>query len=95
MSTEPLEKDALDLALAALPGWRLDGNKLVKTFVLGDFREAMMFLVRMSYEAEALNHHPEIHNVYKTVTLALTTHDAGNQVTVKDVELAAAIESFL
>ncbi len=95
MSTEPLEKDALDLALAALPGWRLDGNKLVKTFVLGDFREAMMFLVRMSYEAEALNHHPEIHNVYKTVTLALTTHDAGNRVTVKDVELAAAIESFL
>ncbi|MCA9605738.1 MAG: 4a-hydroxytetrahydrobiopterin dehydratase [Myxococcales bacterium] len=95
MSTEPLEKDALDLALAALPGWRLDGDKLKKTFVLGDFREAMMFLVRMSYEAEALNHHPEIHNVYKTVELALTTHDAGNKVTVKDVELAAAIEAFL
>ena len=93
--TEPLEEDALQLALAALPGWKLQDDELVKRFVLGDFRQAMMFLVRLSYEAEALNHHPEIHNVYKTVDLALTTHDAGNKVTVKDVELAAAIEAFL
>lgn len=93
-SIEPLEEDALKLALAALPGWKLDGGKLRKRFVLGSFKEAMAFLVRLSYEAEALNHHPEIHNVYKTVELALTTHDAGNKVTVKDVELAAAIENF-
>ena len=93
--SEPLEQDALELALAALPGWSLKDNKLSKTFVLGDFREAMTFLVRVSYEAEALGHHPEIYNVYKTVKLELTTHDAGNQVTVKDVELAASIEAFL
>ena len=93
--SEPLENDALELALAALPGWRLEDDKLKKTFVLSDFREAMTFLVRISYEAEGIGHHPEIYNVYKTVELALTTHDAGNKVTVKDVELAAAIEAFL
>ena len=93
--TEPLEEDALNLALAALDGWKHEGHALRKRFVFADFREAMMFLVRLSYEAEALGHHPEIHNVYKTVDLALTTHDAGNRVTAKDVELAAAIESFL
>ena len=93
--SEPLEKDALELALAALPGWKLEGDKLVKRFVLGDFKEAFSFLTRVAFEAEALGHHPEIHNVYKTVDLALTTHDAGNKVTVKDVELAATIESFL
>ncbi|MBX3274422.1 MAG: 4a-hydroxytetrahydrobiopterin dehydratase [Sandaracinaceae bacterium] len=93
--TEPLEEDALNLALAALDGWKHEGHALKKRFVFRDFREAMMFMVRLSYEAEALSHHPEIHNVYKTVDLALTTHDAGNRVTAKDVELAAAIESFL
>ena len=41
------------------------------------------------------NHHPEIHNVYKTVVLALTTHDAGNKVTALDVELAAAIDALV
>ena len=59
------------------------------------FREAMSFLVRISFEAEQRNHHPEIYNVYKTVELALTTHDAGNKVTALDVELAAAIEELL
>jgi len=93
--SEPLEEDALQLALAALPGWSIKNDKLERKFVLGDFREAMSFLVRVSYEAEAMNHHPEIHNVYKTVVLALTTHDAGNKITAKDIELAAAIDSFL
>lgn len=93
--SEPLEQDALELALAALTGWRHEDDKLKKKFVLSDFREAMTFLVRVSYEAEGLGHHPEIFNVYKTVELALTTHDAGDKVTAKDVELAAAIEAFL
>ena len=93
--TQPLEKDALALALAALPGWSLDEDKLKKRFVFADFREAMSFLLRISYEAEGLGHHPEIYNVYKTVVLALTTHDAGDKVTAKDVELAASIEAIL
>lgn len=93
--SEPLEKDALDLALAALDGWHLEDDKLHKKFVFGDFTEAMSFLVRVGFAAEKLGHHPEIYNVYNRVALALTTHDAGNKVTAKDVELAATVESFL
>lgn len=93
--SEPLTEDAIELALAALPGWKHEDDKLKKRFALGDFREAMSFLVRISYEAEQRNHHPEIHNVYNKVELALTTHDAGGKVTAMDVELAAAIEAFL
>ena len=93
--SEPLATETLELALAALPGWKLEGGKLQKTFVFGDFREAFAFLTRVAFEAEALGHHPEILNVYKTVHLSLSTHDAGGAVTVKDVELAASIEAFL
>ena len=93
--SEPLEQDAIELALAALPGWRHDDDKLKKEIVLADFREAMSFLVRIAFEAEQRNHHPEIRNVYRTVELALTTHDAGNKVTALDVELAAAVEQIL
>jgi len=93
--TEALEQDAIDLALAALPGWEHEGDKLQKTFVFADFKEAFSFLTRVAFEAEALGHHPEILNVYRTVHLGATTHDAGDRVTAKDVELAAAIESFL
>ncbi len=93
--SDPLEPAALELALAALEGWRHEDDKLKKRFRFGGFREAMSFLVRVGFEAEQRDHHPEIFNVYDRVELALTTHDAGNRVTVKDVELAAAIEAFL
>jgi 4a-hydroxytetrahydrobiopterin dehydratase len=92
--SKPLEKDAIDLALQALEGWRHEDDKLKKRFDCGDFRQAMAFLVQVAFEAEQRNHHPEIFNVYKTVELALTTHDAGDKVTDKDVELAAAIDAL-
>jgi 4a-hydroxytetrahydrobiopterin dehydratase len=48
--------------------------------------------VRAGFEAEELNHHPEWTNVYNTVAIRLNTHDAGNKVTGKDVELATRLE---
>ena len=91
---EPLSSDQINEALRSLEGWRFEDNSLRKTFTLKDFRAAMGFLVRLSYSAEALNHHPEIHNVYNRVELSLSTHDAGNRVTKMDLELARAIETF-
>lgn len=64
----------------------------MKTFSFDDFREAMGFLVRVAFLAEEAGHHPEIENVYDTVRLAFTTHDAGSRVTEKDVEIARRIE---
>lgn len=91
---DPLSNEQIEEALKSLDGWRYEENSLQKTFTLKDFRAAMSFLVRLSYYAEELNHHPEIHNVYNRVDLSLSTHDAGNQVTEMDVKLARAIEGF-
>ncbi|MCC7204551.1 MAG: 4a-hydroxytetrahydrobiopterin dehydratase, partial [Phycisphaeraceae bacterium] len=43
-------------------------------------------------EAEAINHHPDLRNVYNSVRIALSTHDAGGKVTGMDVALARAIQ---
>ncbi len=94
MARTPLTQAEIDAALAELPGWRLEGDRLVKTFTLRNFKEAVSFIVRLAFEAEAQDHHPELRNVYHTVDIALTTHDAGNKVTQKDVDLARAIEKF-
>ena len=95
---DPLTPDAIDAALADLPGWSYDtaeqAGKLSKTFNFDSFKEAMGFLVRVGFEAEAMNHHPEIFNVYSTVKIALSTHDADGKVTRKDADLAKRIESI-
>lgn len=84
----------IEVALSGLPGWSLDKDQLVKTFVCASFREAVAFLMRLSFEAEEMNHHPELKNVYNRVQIALTTHEAGGKVTEKDVKLAKKIEAL-
>lgn len=84
----------IETALQQLPGWTYTEQALQKQFACENFREAISFIVRLSFHAEELNHHPELKNVYNTVAIRLTTHDAGNQVTAKDVALAQAIEGF-
>jgi 4a-hydroxytetrahydrobiopterin dehydratase len=88
-----LSEEAIAAALRTLPGWRHEGDALRKTYQLESFREAMGFLVRVGFEAEQRNHHPEIANVYGKVELVLRTHDAENRVTDLDVELARSIEA--
>lgn len=92
---EPLSDDAIADALDDLPGWSHEDDKLTKTYEFSDFREAISFIVRLSFYVEEMNHHPELENVYSTVDVALTTHDAGGKVTEMDVELASAIEDFV
>ena len=91
---KPLAASEIETALAELPGWAHVDGALRKTFLFGSFQEAISFIVRLAFSAEALNHHPELRNVYNRVELALSTHDARNQVTVKDTGLAAEIEAL-
>jgi len=72
--------------------WIEENNFLSKEFTFADFQEAFAFMTRVAFLAEAHNHHPNWSNVYNRVTISLTTHDAGNVVTVKDRQLAAAID---
>ena len=93
MST-PLTAAKIKAALVALPGWSFKRGALTKTFTFGSFREAIGFMVRVGFEAEAMNHHPEWTNVYNHVAIRLNTHDVGGKVTAKDVELAKRIEKI-
>ncbi len=89
---KPLSSAKIQAALAGLPGWTFRRDALAKSFQFKTFREAMGFMVRAAFEAEAMNHHPEWTNVYNKVAVRLNTHDAGGKVTAKDVELAVRIE---
>ena len=77
-----------------LDGWRFEDSKLLKAYELKDFKAALAFINQVGAVAERLDHHPEIHNSWNRVTLRLCTHDAGNQVTEKDLTLARAIQSI-
>lgn len=88
----PLTNEAISEALAKLPEWKFLNDALQKSFVMRDFSEALGFIVRVGVEAERLNHHPEINNVWNRVSLRLSTHDAGDKVTALDVKLATAVE---
>jgi len=75
--------------------WVENNNQLYRKIVFNDFSEAFAFMTRVAIEAEKMNHHPLWTNVWNTVEIWLTTHDAGNIVTQKDIDLAAKIDSFL
>lgn len=89
-----LSKEQRASALKELKGWREEPKRdaIVKTFVFGDFVEAFGFMAQVALVAERMDHHPEWSNVYKTVNVLLTTHDAGG-LTSKDVELARAMDA--
>ena len=78
-------------ALAFLPGWGRVINEVEKTFECASFADAIAFVVRIGFLAEAANHHPDIDIRWRNVRVALTTHDAGG-ITAKDIDLAGAIE---
>lgn len=88
----PLGDEAIIAALVELPGWTRKDNHLEKSFKFPDFRHAFAFMVRAAFESEALNHHPDWTNCYSELSIRLTTHDAGDRITAKDVELARRIE---
>jgi 4a-hydroxytetrahydrobiopterin dehydratase len=70
--------------LADLPKWTLvDGREIRRQFTFGSFPEAISFVVRIAFHAEAADHHPDITVNYKRVTLSYTTHSEGG-LTVKD-----------
>ena len=70
-------------------------NKLYKKFVFKDFSEAFAFMTRVALAAEKADHHPNWSNVYNTVEIWLSTHDAGDIVTTKDRVLAGQIDGFV
>lgn len=92
---QKLTGEARTAALSKLDGWsEVKGRDAIsKKFVFKDFNEAFGFMTRAALVAEKLDHHPEWFNVYKTVEVTLSTHDAGG-VTELDVKLAQAMDKM-
>ncbi|MBL7860143.1 MAG: 4a-hydroxytetrahydrobiopterin dehydratase [Cyclobacteriaceae bacterium] len=75
--------------------WKEENNRLKRTFQFKNFNEAFGFMTRVALIAEKMDHHPYWTNVYNTVIIELSTHDAGDVVTDKDHKLAKAIDQLL
>jgi len=90
-----LDPGAVDAVLAApdAPAWELIGGQLVKVVECGSFPAALDFVVAVGGLAEEADHHPDIDIRWRTVRLALVTHDAGG-ITELDFSLARAIDAL-
>ena len=80
--------------LANLDNWYFKDGGIEKHFLFKDFIQAMGFIVKVGFQAEKMNHHPELFSVYNKVKIRLTTHDQ-NGLTDLDFKLAALIEAVL
>lgn len=72
--------------------WIENNDKLKKEFKFKNFIQAFTWMTECSFHIEKLGHHPEWSNVYNTVKVELTTHDAGNKITEKDHKLAKSMD---
>lgn len=88
-----LAEDALAEALATLPQWARESERLVRVFKFSTFSDAMHFVNQVATHAEAARHHPDMDIRYTQVTVAYWSHDAGG-ITRADVKAAAAIDAL-
>jgi 4a-hydroxytetrahydrobiopterin dehydratase len=91
---DTLNQEQIEAALGELGGWGFEHEALTRTFRFADFVHAIGFVEHLAEVAEERQHHPAIDIRYNTVTLRLSSHDAGG-VTMRDVELAEAIEHLV
>ena len=78
-----------------LERWRHENNALCRDFVFDDFVQAFSFMTRVALFAEKMDHHPNWVNIYNRVSIQLTSHDAGNTVSSKDIRLAKMINELM
>ncbi|MCM3725350.1 4a-hydroxytetrahydrobiopterin dehydratase [Neobacillus cucumis] len=88
-----LSLSEIDQALAALPGWKLDGKFIVKKYRFREFMSGVAFVTKIAELSEEKNHHPFIAIDYKLVTLRLTSWNAGG-LTDLDVALAEVYDEI-
>jgi len=90
-AAEKVNAESIKGWLTVRKGWKRRANKLTKDFGFDSFRDAIVFVNRIATLADGMNHHPDIDVRYSTVTVTVTTHDAGG-ITEKDLDLAEQID---
>ena len=91
---DAMSDDEVRNRLSEVPGWDLVGGKLHREVKLENFVEAFGVMAQVAIQAEKMNHHPEWSNVYSTITIDLSSHDAGG-ITDRDFELAQKVNQAL
>jgi 4a-hydroxytetrahydrobiopterin dehydratase len=79
-----LSAQEIETRLQELPGWAVRDNALVRQFTFPGFPDAVAFVTRLAFDAEANDHHPDLLVSYKRVTVTWSTHSDGG-ITEKDV----------
>ena len=87
----PLSQTEIEQALRELDGWRVTDGTLHAEFRFADFIAAFGFMTKVAIAAQCANHHPEWSNVYSLVSIDLATHEAGDAITERDIDLARTI----
>jgi pterin-4a-carbinolamine dehydratase len=96
-------KDLESEAARALPQWRIEFSddpdklhykrvELVRDFQFKSFEQAMEFMMSVSKHATEADHHPRWMNLWRTVTVWLSTWDAGHRITVLDTQFARFLD---
>jgi len=88
---EKLNEKSVGDWLEEQEGWKKDGDMITKEFEFDSFRDAIVFVNRVATIADDVNHHPDIDIRYSTITVAMTTHDAGG-LTKRDLALAEKVD---
>ena len=92
-STPTIAQPEARKRLESLPGWELSDGSIHKKFTFKGFPDAVAFVVRLGFAADAADHHPDILINYKRVTLTYSTHSEGG-LTDKDFAGAAAADAL-
>lgn len=93
MTPRALGEDEITARLAALPGWKRDGNEITRTFT-HTYHECVHLAVYVAAKAREVSHHPDMLITWQRIEFRMTTHDAGGKLTAADFELAADIDSI-
>jgi 4a-hydroxytetrahydrobiopterin dehydratase len=80
-------------ALPSVANWTLTGDAIRRLFTFASFPDAIAFVTRLAFEAESVDHHPDILISYKRVTLTYATHSEGG-LTQKDFEGARTADAL-
>ena len=89
--SDKLNKESIEGWLKGRTGWSRDGDMIHKDFSFESFRDSIVFVNRVATLADSADHHPDIDIRYDSVTIGLSTHDAGG-ITEKDLNLAEQID---
>ena len=91
---KPFSEVEINELLKDFDGWSYNENAIHTSLEFDDFKDTFSVMTRIAFEAEKMNHHPDWTNVYNTLQISLSTHDAGG-VTNKDFELAKIIDTLV